>query len=146
MCVEEILKIRDAANTVLGKHCIEKCDAFCCKNYSLVLNQNEEKLFPEEKVKERMGGGFIVSIQGGCPNLNKDNTCTIYNQRPEVCRNAPFVFDKEEKMVKVGCNCSAITNGMLDHFFKQFEELGWKVFLTSEGVLGVYLKRWKEQQ
>ena len=141
--MEKIFAIRDAANKVLGKHCIEHCDAFCCKNYSLVLDDTEKDLFPSDTVKERTGGGFLVSIDGGCPNLDGDNKCKIYDKRPSVCRDAPFVFDKEEKIVKVGCNCSAITNGMRDPFFQQFEAEGWRVFLTSEGELGVKLTRWK---
>lgn len=147
-----VLAIRDEANKILGEHCINQCNALCCKRYSLVLSEKEmnavvgdkeKALRVAGKLKPRMGGGYLLNIDGGCPALDKNNHCTVYKNRPSVCRNAPFVFDEELKIVKVGCGCSAITSGILNPFFKRFEEAGWKVFIAEDDRFATTLKRWK---
>ena len=149
-----MLVIRDEANKILGEHCIQKCGAFCCKNYSLILTEKEMNVVVGEKekalrtagkLKQRMGGGWLLNIDGDCPALDEKNRCTIYKNRPSVCKNAPFVFDEEYKIVKVGCECSAVTSGLLNPFFKRFEEAGWKVFIaTDDDGFATMLTRWKK--
>ncbi len=148
-----ISAILDEANKILGPRCTNQCNALCCKRYSLVLSEKEMKIVVGEKetelrahgkLKPRMGGGWLLNIDGGCPALDKNNRCTVYQNRPSVCRNAPFVFDEDYKMVKVGCGCSAVTSGLLNPFFKRFEEAGWKVYLAAEDDgFATMLKRWK---
>ncbi|MDO8643146.1 MAG: YkgJ family cysteine cluster protein [Candidatus Woesearchaeota archaeon] len=147
-----VLAIRDEANKILGERCIKQCGAFCCKNYSLILTEKEMKTVVGEKEKElrangklkqRMGGGYLLNIDGGCPALDKNNRCTVYKNRPSVCRNAPFVFDDDYKIVKVGCECGIAESDILVPFFEQFEKIGWKVFIATDEELGTKLTRWK---
>ncbi len=147
-----VLAIRDEANKLLGERCIKQCGAFCCKNYSLILTEKEMKTVVGEKekalraagkLKPRMGGGYLLNIDGGCPALDKNNQCIVYKNSPSVCRNAPFVFDEDYKIVKVGCECGIARSDVLTPFFEQFEKIGWKVFIATDEELGTKLPRWK---
>lgn len=153
MTMDTLRAILAEANAVLGPHCTKNCNALCCKRYSLVLSEKEMKTVVGEKekalretgkLKPRMGGGWLLNIDGGCPALDKNNQCKVYKNRPSVCKNAPFVFDEDYKMVKVGCGCSAVTSGLLNPFFKRFEEIGWNVFIaTDDDGFATTLKRWE---
>lgn len=42
-----------------------------------------------------------------CPNLTKDNECSIYNQRPVTCREFPCPYGDSDELRNIGEVCSA---------------------------------------
>jgi Fe-S-cluster containining protein len=84
----------------------------CCKNLleqkdllglrGLYLQKNETHLFPKDhvkpmyaatkgKVRPRPGEIFAYQLDlATCPHLNAENKCSIYNERPLICRSFPF--------------------------------------------------------
>ena len=73
-----------------------ECGAKCCKFISISLNEfpseldrNPERYFNLHKhmrvVETRYGKEIVISTR--CSALREDNTCSIYEDRPEFCRN-----------------------------------------------------------
>jgi len=61
--------------------CKEECQAWCCKNRASVrLNC---KVINGVMQQEGEGGTHTER----CSKLNDDNTCSIYKDRPPICRN-----------------------------------------------------------
>jgi len=54
-----------------SKICKEKCEAWCCKNRAVVFTKD----------------GRIVTERHMCNFLNKDNTCSDYESRPDACKD-----------------------------------------------------------
>jgi len=66
----------------MNRFCIEKCKSWCCKNRAKVI------------VDGRVGRFFIERRR--CENLKDDNTCSVYEDRPDVCRE--YFCDKIKKL------------------------------------------------
>lgn len=84
----------------------DKCSGYCCKSnreVSVELTEGEEELFPEA-VKVSNGLGEMVygipNVGGQCMHLGEDDRCTIYDRRPELCRDYSCLwsFRGEERL------------------------------------------------
>ena len=68
-----------------------KC-GMCCKNFSLT---DEElamfKYILKDKFKNKVKRTFqgLNNVRGRCPFLREDNSCGIYEIRPQICRIYP---------------------------------------------------------
>lgn len=70
----------------------DKCKADCCAN--LPINKVDYKrmcevvprLIPKHKI-DKPGVDGVIIIKGRCLWLDKNNRCTVYDVRPEVCRS-----------------------------------------------------------
>ena len=77
------------------RDCLE-CGAKCCKFISIGLDEFPADLDPDPeryfnlhegvRVVETRGGREIV-IASRCSALREDDTCSIYEDRPDLCRN-----------------------------------------------------------
>ena len=77
------------------KDCIE-CGAKCCKFIAISLDEFDDEMDPHPeryftlhenlRVVETRFGKEIV-IESRCKALREDNTCSIYEDRPDMCRN-----------------------------------------------------------
>lgn len=101
-----------AAEETHGNRCLTYCKAACCRDTVFYRLPKEElpkftrhakyveKCSPEDlmdtvskKVHVRDGVYYaegedvlMVGINGPCPNLQRDNSCGIYDERPIACR------------------------------------------------------------
>ena len=76
--------------------CIEKCSAICCNDLAVEIHKPVTKAEKEELRWHLFFVGVKVYIRNRrwhvfyhsrCRYLSKDNLCTIYDRRPERCRN-----------------------------------------------------------
>lgn len=85
----------------LSKYDCTECSN-CCKKLTITLTLAEIKEIAEhlnisyEKMKKKYieretPEGFIIK-GWGCPFLQKDNKCSIYSHRPEVCSSYPHLY------------------------------------------------------
>ncbi len=107
----------------MGSNLCEHCAAACCRYLALPLDKptsardhddirwylmhEDVSVFVEE-------GDWYIQYQTTCKNLGADNICTVYETRPEICRE--YKSD--------GCDYSGGTYDY-DHLFthpKQIEE------------------------
>ena len=82
--------------------CPESCNASCCRHHIIDFRRKEyEKILKNvdkesanilksNAVKSELEGCY-KPIVGQCPLLT-NSKCRIYNNRPEACRNFPFVI------------------------------------------------------
>ncbi|MDI9394554.1 MAG: YkgJ family cysteine cluster protein [Euryarchaeota archaeon] len=82
--------------------CPESCNASCCKSHIIDFNRKEyEKILKNvdkesanilksNSVKSELEGCY-KAIVGQCPLLI-NTKCRIYDNRPQACRNFPFVI------------------------------------------------------
>lgn len=97
-----------------GSLCLQYCRAACCRNvnferlpadqfakftakadtlipvktFSQVLDSVYESANNPEGIYYSVSDGtYSIGIRGACPNLQADNSCGIYENRPEPCRN-----------------------------------------------------------
>jgi len=78
----------------------KKCGR-CCKNQKqLELYKNEIDYFPKNKIIPYMGIGdtkkdieiiLYKLISRRCPLYDDETGCTIYENRPDVCKRFPFI-------------------------------------------------------
>ena len=82
--------------------CLNKCHADCCRGPVPLRAEWVERHAPVREVLERkdMGEGWVVmlavddatlnaedkTVMGVCAYLGHDNRCSVYHDRPEVCR------------------------------------------------------------
>jgi len=77
----------------INRFCIEECGAWCCKNRATVI------------VDGRVGKFFLKRRR--CEHLKDDDTCAIYEDRPDYCRKyickklkKRFSIEKINKIIK----------------------------------------------
>lgn len=68
-----------------------KCKAECCSTLTPlpidVVERNESKIINQHSEKhEAEGNCILVTDNHRCVFLKEDNTCNIYDERPDVCR------------------------------------------------------------
>lgn len=64
--------------------------AACCKHNRVELSRRDRRRVGELPV-ERKGGKIVLALakNGHCVALRRDNTCRIYEARPDACREFP---------------------------------------------------------
>ncbi|MCK4916823.1 MAG: YkgJ family cysteine cluster protein [Candidatus Omnitrophica bacterium] len=77
-----------------NKYC-KKCSAICCKNLAVEINRPRNK-FEVENLKWQLHFDTVKVylhnrkwhqlVEGTCIYLSKDDRCTIYETRPDKCR------------------------------------------------------------
>ena len=102
--IEIYEKVKDIHTEVFGKFDCLSC-ANCCKTTPPIfikedVNRIAEFLnitpseFEYEYTIEDVDG-TLVGIEVPCTFLNEDNTCRIYEVRPQACRSYPHTDEKE---------------------------------------------------
>lgn len=82
------LEVNSLANTH-SNFCLNTCKAKCCKKGKLPLTNSEKELFDKSRFDDR----GLYDLTGGCQFLDlKTNRCTIYDKRPGICREFPFIL------------------------------------------------------
>lgn len=115
------------------------CQAKCCRRGFLVLMNKEEVIsivgdkeleFSKEKILKPSKNGFLLYDleKKPCKNLKSDLKCGIHKNpnRPRVCGDYPLFIFKDYVMPAE--DCSAVKAGLLDHYVKEIEGLGYKKF------------------
>lgn len=97
-------KVRDIHHEVFDKFNCLSC-ANCCKTTPPIFNEkdiiriaNFLKITPSQFEFEYTiedVDGTLVGIEVPCTFLNEDNTCSIYEVRPQACRSYPHTDEKE---------------------------------------------------
>ena len=90
-------------------NCPEACNASCCKHHIIDFHRKEyEKILKNvdkesanilksNAVKSDLEGCYkAIKAAGQCPLLI-NSKCRIYDNRPEACRNFPFVIFQDEE-------------------------------------------------
>lgn len=107
--------------------CPESCNASCCKTHIIDFHRNEyekilknvdkesRNLLKSKVVKSELNGCY-KAIVGQCPLLI-NSKCRIYDNRPEACRNFPFVVfpDAETGFGLALLVCPMSVNIILDY-------------------------------
>jgi len=119
---EEIDLILDEARSALGPYCMSDCNAYCCKKEVITLTEEEAKSFKgsDQVVKKE---DFLVLVANPCPKL-KENRCTIYNERPNACREFP-IFKKGNEIFLANL-CPGILNKKIYLQTRKLVELGYR--------------------
>jgi uncharacterized protein len=86
-------------------NCPESCNASCCKHHIIDFHRKEyEKILKNADkeivnilksnvIKSELEGCYkAINAIGQCPLLLINSKCRIYVNRPEACRNFPFVI------------------------------------------------------
>ncbi|HNT79782.1 MAG TPA: YkgJ family cysteine cluster protein [Bacteroidia bacterium] len=91
-------KVNEIHNEVFSRTDCLSC-ANCCKNYSPIIKKRDltrmskhfrisEKQFYVKHLKTDSDGDFVFQLSP-CPFLLVDNRCSIYEIRPDACRDYP---------------------------------------------------------
>lgn len=125
----------DARNS-LSNYCIDKCRAFCCKNGSLLLqNENEinaifkgTKYKIEELIEKTKSNNYTFNLtKTNCPNLSIDFKCNIHKNpnRPIICSDYPLM--KVKNFIMTSSACPAFEDKILDKYLEELKKLGFKI-------------------
>ncbi len=79
--------------------------ANCCKTLQIVIDDHDIARLAlhlklnvaqfTEKYVVREPDGVKLFKSSPCPLLGEDNRCTVYDVRPQACRDFPFLHEKE---------------------------------------------------
>ena len=115
--------IAERARASLSYYCMYECKAMCCRKGYITLSIKEAinilGSLPKSVIKE-----ITIDLSEGCPKL-KDNKCTIYKERPQICRDYP-VFVKHSA-VHLSEKCPAVRENKLYPFEHEFIQKGLRV-------------------
>ena len=69
------------------------CDVQCCKRVHIQLISDIGGLYDYLNMHENIrvinkSGKYLLEIKSKCNNLNDDNTCKIWEERPEICKDS----------------------------------------------------------
>ena len=122
----DILKLVDEARDSIGEYCMNSCKAKCCKRGKLAVNEEQAKfIIKNKKIKtENKSGLTIINLDNICPAL-KDNKCSVYDKRPQSCRDYPLFYNNN--MLFADAKCEAVQKGMFEEFLKKIEKMGIKI-------------------
>lgn len=103
------------------------CPGICCSYIAVEIDKPSSKTEFEqirwylmhEKIHVFVDEGeWFLQVWNHCENLQPDNTCRIYETRPEICRE--YGTDKEDL---VNCHAVAEENEEYDLLFKEPAEI-----------------------
>lgn len=150
---EKYIKFQDCSN----------CDARCCKGsygtiYSQILKEEFKTLYKQFPILFIFGTlDFVKPVvllsngTGNCPYLN-NKQCTIYENRPNVCKNYPLspnidnliYFDSSCPEINRGENYLDLENEIFKNYqeqyiqthfeFKNLQKKDFKTLFTIKGV------------
>lgn len=93
------------------KKALHKCKAECCKTvpfpkklYKRLRSKSHRKVIKLKEIYQKMGQSLEAmvvpfTLDMICPFLNKKHECSIYDERPEMCR----IFGKESIDPQLRC-------------------------------------------
>lgn len=94
--------VRELPNNVIAKVPVQegppchKCSAMCCKYYALELDEPEDRddfealkwyLIHDKSWIWVDGDEWYLQVDSPCRHLGPNNECTIYEKRPQICRD-----------------------------------------------------------
>lgn len=131
--MSEAEKILEAARASLSEFCSEECMAFCCRRGYLAITSEQAKpllkLVKDPADAKTVLERTSISLKKGCPAL-VDNKCSIYSERPQVCRDYPiFVKGKE---LRVSSYCTAVMDGKLYPYIAMLLKRGFVLVKKAE--------------
>ncbi|MBI3033470.1 hypothetical protein HYY69_08405 [Candidatus Woesearchaeota archaeon] len=146
---EKILEIADRARNSISNFCSEECQAYCCRKGYLVMKPDEVAVVTHNKVVELTKEGLLKQLpnenfslhmskrEHGCTSLDKNNRCTVYNnkKRPKTCHDFPIFI--RGKQIFFSPRCLAVKQRKFYPFEKEFLNIGCSFveenpFVTAE--------------
>jgi len=131
--IDELL---EEARYSMSDFCMQVCRGMCCRRGFLPLTSqevnivvpNKQELIKSKVLRPSNDGRFLLALGVfGCPQLQKDSKCRIWNNpnRPACCGEFP-VFERSESIL-FSNRCRAVVEGHLDTYKQKFKELGYKI-------------------
>lgn len=108
----------------------DQCTALCCRYYALEIDAPEDRadfdtlrwyLFHGDSWIWVEGGDWYLQVDQPCRHLGPNNECTVYETRPQICRDYGLPENKEHPDDPL---CDYFSMGVRhDHEFRTSEEL-----------------------
>lgn len=109
--MEAMARKRSAKEEDHARVCQEKCGARCCRYITVILPPPKRKadfdewswFLAHENIAIYFTGQWHMEVRNKCRYLDDQNRCTIYERRPDVCReyeveSCEFSGDTEHKL------------------------------------------------
>ncbi|MFT4312504.1 MAG: YkgJ family cysteine cluster protein [Candidatus Woesearchaeota archaeon] len=126
--MDKIDQILQEARNSLSPFCIHTCKAKCCHKGKLLIEKPElialVRCLPN--ALQRLDGAMDLTIEGGCPFL-KENKCTIYNKRPQMCQDYPIF--RRGNVIIFASSCTGEKERLLEEYKEQLAHLGCKILV-----------------
>jgi Fe-S-cluster containining protein len=102
--IRGLLKLKKD-NDKVYLECLEGKCAKCCKTFNLIyINNNELKSKKSDLMLKFLNKkAYIKGTHQGCSYLSNDGTCSIYDNRPNVCRSYPWYKIDGDIFYDSGC-------------------------------------------
>ena len=133
--MDEAHRIAEAARASLSSFCIEECKAYCCRRGYLSVTEKEAQPilskcsdFQKEFKVTVKPAAISISLEGDCPAL-AENKCSIYSERPQVCRDYPIFL--EGNFLKVSAYCTGAKEGRLYPYIAEIIRLGYTLVKSN---------------
>jgi len=107
--------------------------ANCCKTHSPILEQEDLEQIAHSKEKSMRyiltewvemdeEGDFVFQSQP-CPMLNSDNSCSIYESRPNACREYPHTTNPNMRQILDITLENSFICPAVDHIARNWEDI-----------------------
>ncbi|MBD3318488.1 hypothetical protein GF342_01110 [Candidatus Woesearchaeota archaeon] len=126
VAMDDAHRIAQAARKSLSLFCSEECRAYCCRRGYLVVPKQQAlvllSLVKDENRVKHLPDSVSFKLKGDCPAL-VNFSCSVYDLRPQVCRDFPLFL--HGTTVMVSGYCTAVAQGKLYPFIAQILRLGY---------------------
>jgi uncharacterized protein len=144
--------ISKTQSILIHYNCPESCNASCCKHHIIDFNRKEyEKILKNvdkesvnilksNAVKSELEGCYkAINAVGKCPLLI-NSKCRIYANRPEACRNFPFVIFQD---VEIGFGLTLLLCPMSVNIIQDYAQWYKSVNSTMHSELNAVYEQYK---
>ncbi|MDP2925436.1 MAG: hypothetical protein Q8N99_03625 [Nanoarchaeota archaeon] len=134
MINKELDKIISSSYKLLEEFCMGSCNARCCKEGFLRLDEKGESHFINrnpQNIIDKKENIVIFSTHPRCPFLSDNNQCKIHKNKlkPVICSLYPIkvIGDKDDVLVIFHPSCRAVYEGVLNENIRKIRALGYIV-------------------
>jgi Fe-S-cluster containining protein len=129
MISQEVHDLVSRVYDSLNNYCLNNCNAECCRGNSILVKPDEVDRVTKRNRSFILGTKrdlIIISTEPKCPSLD-GNKCSIYEQRPDICRNWPIkaVEDEGEIVIVFYKGCRAVRQGLSQTFIDDAKARGY---------------------
>ncbi|MFT7616342.1 MAG: Fe-S-cluster containining protein [Candidatus Woesearchaeota archaeon] len=102
------------------------CQAKCCKRGKIIVDNATLIKQNPDLGTVREDGLREMSLTPQCKFL-KESKCTVYENRPQICRDYPL-FDRYKKLF-VASSCEGYQKGLLDEHLEKLKQEGFEIIV-----------------
>jgi len=113
-----------------------QCDAYCCRHVAMQIDKPRCKgdydkirwylMHENIWVSIDLCGNWILEFRTPCRNIDKDNRCSDYENRPKLCKDYPGKNELCERQTEELCYVQLFTSATEFEKYLDEHKINWR--------------------